>query len=587
MLSLRPYEIGILVLLAILYALFEGVGVGMLAPVMQYVESGKAVQGGSVFWTVLEWSARGLGVPITLFTLLIMAFLPILIRQVVYFVFSYYGARTQQRAATRLRSEGFSALIHGDLAFVIAKGFGNLVSTLTVQVQRGGQAIYQFVQLISTGVLLLMYVLVLFLLQPALAAITLVATWLISFMVRGSITRSRHLGMEAAERNNTTYTELGEQIAAVRLVKMLGQEDAATEKVTELVRGLEEVQVRIGISRGVIEVTVDPLQMLAIFAVVYLGSAVFHATLASLGLFLFILLRMNQKAKEFSIGRQTLASNMDSLEMVRATISEANASRTITSGEREFTGLREAIELRGVAFAYDDGEMGEPVLRDIDVVIPQGWQVAIVGRSGAGKSTLVDLVPRLREPIAGEILFDGVPAREFDLRTLRRSIGFMTQDAVLFNDTVRFNLTYGLEREPTEDEIRQALEKSWSAVFIDALPEGLETQVGDRGVRLSGGQRQRLALARVFLQDPDVLILDEPTSALDSESEEYIQKALATLHGEKTLIVIAHRLSTVQRSDEIIVLEQGSIVERGTHDALLAQGSAYKRLFDLQIYHRE
>jgi ABC-type multidrug transport system fused ATPase/permease subunit len=588
MLSLRRREVVLLVVLAVLYALFEGVGVGMLAPVLQFIESGAEAAGeGNAVWQVLYTITDALGIPITLFTLLLMAFIPVLVRQVVYFGYAYYGARIQQRASTRLRVEGFSALVHGDLAHVVRQGHGNLVSCLTTQVQRGGQAIYQFVQLISLVVLIGMYILVLLLLQPALTAIALGATFVISFMVKGSIKRSRRLGLETAERNNEAYTVISERIDAVRLIKMLAQEDAETERVGGVMRRLEEVQVRIAISRGIIEVTVDPAQMLAIFAIVYLGVQVFDISLASLGVFLFILLRLNQKSKELSMGRQVLSSNLDSLEMVHDTTQRAAASRVVRSGSKRFEGLASGIEFKGVSFSYNDEGVEEQVLGGIDLLIPRGQQIALVGKSGAGKSTLVDLVPRLREASDGEVLFDGVPVSEFDLVSLRRSIGFMTQDAMLFNDTVRYNLSYGLERVPDDAEIQVALEKSWSADFVSKLTNGLETKVGDRGVRLSGGQRQRLALARVFLQDPDILILDEPTSALDSESEEYIQRALVQWHGDKTIIVIAHRLSTVQRSDEIVVLDKGAIVERGTHDSLIGSGGIYRQLFDLQVYARE
>ncbi len=193
------------------------------------------------------------------------------------------------------------------------------------------------------------------------------------------------------------------------------------------------------------------------------------------------------------------------------------------------------------------------------------------------------MIPRLRDATTGQVLVNGVDVREFDLRGLRRRVGYMTQDAMLFNDTVLANLVYGLEREPGEAEVRSALEGSFAAGFVDALPDGVQTRIGDRGVRLSGGERQRLGLARVLLEDPDVLILDEPTSSLDSESERYIQEALDRVRDRKTIIVIAHRLSTVQKADQILVLDGGRIVEVGTHAELLRARGAYRRLFESQI----
>jgi subfamily B ATP-binding cassette protein MsbA len=585
MLALRAKEVWLLIALSVLVALSEGVGMGLLAPVLQYVQYGeKITKDGGFVWRVLAGVLGAFGLKVDLLSLLLLAFVPIVLRQVVFFLHAWYTAKVQARAATRLRAEGFSALVHGDLAFVVREGHGNLVSGLTAQVTRGGMAIFQFVQQISWGVIIGMYVCLLALLSPGLTAITIVAVGLIAVMIKRNVERSRALGAETTVRNNEAYTVIGERISAIRLIKMLGQEDVETRHITGVVRKLEQVQVRIGISRGIIEVTSDPALMLLVFVVVYCGVAFFHASLATLGLFLFVLLRLNEKVKAFNTGRQVLSANIDSLAHVHDLIARAKESRTVLGGSREFEGLKDRIEFRGVSFCYGDEEGEELVLKDVDLTVPRGAQIALVGRSGAGKSTLVDLLPRLREPSTGDILFDGVPSSEFDLRSLRRSIGFMTQDALLFNDTIRSNLAYGLEREPSDDEIDAALRDAWCADFVAELPSGLETRVGDRGVRLSGGQRQRLALARVFLQDPDILILDEPTSALDSESEEYIQRALATVHGAKTLIVIAHRLSTVQRSDEILVLEKGAIVERGTHAHLLELDGAYRRLFDLQIY---
>jgi ABC-type multidrug transport system fused ATPase/permease subunit len=583
MLSVRRSRIWLLIMLAVLLAMLEGVGVGLLNPVLNYVQFGEVGDNSGFFGRLLLQAIDALNLPVTLITLLVFAFVPVLLRQFVYLAYAYSTARVQQSAATRMRTDGFAALANGDLAFVVREGFGNLVSTLTAQVQRGSQALFVFLQQVSTGLIIVMYVVVLFVLDWRLALMAIVAIAVISYLVKGAITRSRALGKEMMQRNNETYSVIGERITAMRLIKMLGQEGTETAKVKRVVRMLANAQVRIAIFSGVIEVTIDPLLMLTVFATIYAGVVYFDATLATLGLFLFILLRLNQKAKDFNGQRQSLSALMASLMTVRDVIDRATESRHITSGQTEFRGVDESIRLENVSFSYGD-EPEEMVLRGVDLEIPCRSQTAIVGRSGAGKSTLVDLIPRLRDATDGRILFDGIPIQEFKLRSLRRSIGFMTQDAILFDDTILNNLIYGLDREPSREEIEKALEAGYCSQFVYDLPQGLETRVGDRGLRLSGGQRQRLSLARVFLQDPDILILDEPTSALDSESEEYIQKALESMRHDKTLIVIAHRLSTVQHSDQIVVLDAGRIVERGAHAELLEAAGAYQRLFDLQIY---
>ena len=580
--SVPATRIVLLVGLSVALAVLQGLAVGMLNPVLQYIEFG-SVKSSGLYGTILLDASHALGLKVGLLTLLILAFVPVIFREIVYFINNWATSRIVQGATIRMRTRGFSALVDGDLAFVVGQGFGNLVSTLTLQAQRGSQAVGQFLAQISTGLLILMYVVVLLTLDWRLGLIAVVAMVLMSVLVRGAVTRSRALGAETTRRNNETYSVIGERITAIRLIKMLGQERAETRKVSRVVQHLADAQVRIAIFSGVIEVTLDPLNMLVVFGIIYVGVQYFHASLATLGIFLFILLQLSQLAKNFNGGRQTLVSLIDSLISVRDVINKATASLRIVGGSTKFEGVRESIRFENVSFAYGD-EKEHLVLKGVDLEIPSRSQTAIVGRSGGGKSTLVDLIPRLREATSGEILFDGRRIQDFELRSLRRSIGFMTQDALLFDDTIRVNLGYGLDREPSSEEIDAALKASYCSTFVGDLPSGLDTRVGDRGVRLSGGQRQRLALARVFLQDPDILILDEPTSALDSESEEYIQKALESMRHRKTLIVIAHRLSTVSHSDQIVVLDHGVIVERGVHEQLLDAEGAYHRLFDLQIY---
>ena len=241
--------------------------------------------------------------------------------------------------------------------------------------------------------------------------------------------------------------------------------------------------------------------------------------------------------------------------------------------------MEEGIAFDEVAFEY---RPGEPVLRDISFQVPKGTVVALVGPSGAGKTTLLDLLARFYDVTGGSISVDGTDIRDFSLRDLRSSMGIVSQETILFHDTVRANIAYG-SPDATQDEVERAATAAYAHDFILQFPQGYDTVVGERGTELSGGQRQRLAIARAILRDPPILVFDEATSSLDTEAERLVQQAIERLLEGRTVFVIAHRLSTVQRADQILVLDQGRIVERGTHQLLLSAEGLYYRLYEMQF----
>jgi len=393
-------------------------------------------------------------------------------------------------------------------------------------------------------------------------------------------TGHRHLRHDFGEMTSV----LQEVINGVRLVKSYGGEgyeqrrffDASNRYST----GLKRVS-RLSFLAGPLTEVIGTMVAVGIL---WLGAraVLVQGTLEGSDLITFMILVMRLLPPLKQITQMPAAAQQSLAAAERLfDVLDRPTEEVLDHGTREAGGLEREIVFDGVGFAYDD-DTG-PVLEGVSLTARRGEVIALVGPSGAGKSTLVDLIPRFHEPSTGRILLDGVDTREIALPSLRRLVGIVSQDTVLFNDTVRRNIAYGAAARFTDAQVEAAARAANAHEFIAALPQGYDTVLGERGTRLSGGQRQRLAIARALLVDAPILILDEATSALDTESERLVQEAIERLLAGRTVFVIAHRLSTVRHADQILVLDQGRIVERGTHDALLARRGAYHRLHALQF----
>ncbi|MCL2536851.1 MAG: ABC transporter ATP-binding protein/permease [Coriobacteriia bacterium] len=590
--EVRRSEIAGLVTFVVISTLLEGVGLTLLLPILQYAEGGSsAIQNsGGFYWEILANALAVVGLQPTLVVLLILAFVPIVLRNVTFYLKTWYGAVVSSRIMLRLRMKVVDVVYSADPEFYTRHPVGQLVGVVMGQTGTAGGAVLSVINLFGTVLLLLMYVAILLILSVPLTLVALFFALIVTAVNRRVLAWISKNALKNARLGQKLMGKITERMGQMQLIKLRFTKDQESEnirEVSETMRGLGIKASRVGAS---VEVIVDPVQMLSVFATLYIGIAVLGSTLAQLGLLLFILLRLNAKVKEFNGAIRGITAAASGITLTREMFDAAIESNTITSGPQNFEPLKRGISFKNVSFDYPDvynaqGELvsrGKPVLKGVDAEIPVGSFTAVVGRSGAGKSTLVELFPRMRDVTGGTLQYDGVDIKDFDVKSLRRSIGYVTQTPMLFNDTVYDNITYGLGYEPTEQQIRSAMEAA-HATFVYDLPHGLETQLGDRGVRFSGGERQRISLARVLLEDNEVLVFDEPTSALDSESEGYIQQTLAELHGKKTLIVIAHRLSTIVAADQLLVMDDGQIVESGSHQALMTKGGAYAKLFESQM----
>lgn len=391
----------------------------------------------------------------------------------------------------------------------------------------------------------------------------------------------RRLGNEQGEMTSLVQ----EVVSGVRLVKSYRAESREEARFTERNNAFARGYVKVGRLALLSGPVTETLGTFTAVAILWYGAqlVLVNGTLtgAELLVFLVQVMRLLQPLKQLS---QTPAAAQQSLASAERVfeILDASAETAVDRGTRTSVTFDGAIAFEQVGFRY---EGGVPALSEVTFTARKGEVVALVGASGAGKSTLVDLIPRFLDPTSGRITLDGVDLREIRLEALRSLTGIVSQDTVLFNDTVRANVAFG-RPDATLAQLEAAARAANALSFIEALPEGWDTNLGERGTRLSGGQRQRLAIARALVSDPPILILDEATSALDMESERLVQEAIDRLLEGRTVFVIAHRLATIQHADRILVLDGGRLVEEGTHTALLAQGGAYARLYAMQFDRR-
>lgn len=566
-----------IVALGLVGAVLEGAGLFLFIPL---IESLGATAEPSRWRPLFEHILAPIPEHYVTAVLVVVLCVSILLKIAVNLVNTWVTRYVDGQVAHQLRCLVFEQTISSCIDYRVENKRADIVTTIANNTWKVSQGLSLCYRLIICACTFVVFVALMLAISVSLTLLSLLFLAVAALAIRFATRRADETGKAVVEENKQFGLRMWESINALQLIRAFAREDYESQRLRRISDRVRQRLLRLDMLWAA-PGPVSEISIAIMIGILILAAERSGTGIAALAAFLSLLYRLQGPVRELlqsKIALDGIGAAIDDVDdFLRAT-----DTPFLKSGSLPAQPVRQAVEFRGVSFRYAPGE--PLALDDVSFSIPAGKTTAIVGESGAGKSTVMSLLFRFRDPSSGEIAADGTALPEFDLHSWRERLSVMSQDVSLFNDTIAGNIGYA-DFDAGPDQIREAARIARADDFIAAMPEGYDTRIGDQGMRLSGGQRQRIALARAILRDPDILLLDEATNALDVETEQAFQLALEQFSQNRTLVVIAHRLSTVRAADQIIVMSKGRVVEVGPPDRLLEQPGHFARLYNLQAGH--
>ena len=574
----KPTYTGIIVLLGIGAAILEGIGLSFILPIIELVQLQDPAAEAEGLLAVFVTTYQSLGIPFTLGYVVLGVSAVMLVRYTTSFAVAWFREALRTYYIRNLQVRAFQNALNAQVKYFDREGSDDILNAIVTQTTYASRVIQRGVRFIQQMFLASVYFFVALVIAPVLTVATGAILGSFSIIFRRVLDSGYDVGEKVAEANEMRQEAAQAGTQGIRDVRIFGLADELLEDFTEAIEQFTESRIVLRRNEAAINNFYNLIVAVSVFVLIYLALTFANLSVGELGVFLFAMFRLGPVASQVNTLYYQIENDLPHLVRTLNFIEELDRYEEPTESRRRVPEEVNKIEFNDVRFSYDDEE---EVLRGINFTVEKGELIGFVGQSGAGKSTIVSLLARLYPVDDGEIRANGTPIDEMDIVEWRDRLSMVRQDPFVFNDSLRYNLTLG-NRDLSERELDQVCEIAKVDEFIDDLPNGYDSLLGDDGVRLSGGQKQRVALARALLEDADVLILDEATSDLDSNLEKEVQQSIEEMDRDYAIITIAHRLSTVKNADRIYTVEEGIVTETGMHHELMQEGGKYAELYEIQ-----